>query len=176
MSGLLAFQFWFALPPKIEDGPSESLYVEPRNVPRKDNFKVLIGIYDGLKNPIPAPVNVTVLDVVLNAPHESFTYKVPTGHKTSFVMVYTGSALVCDDERVSTTNEVFVLDEFGDTIEVKRADESTVTRVLIASGVPHPYPLSLGMYSVHTNPESLAKGEARIDQIGEELSRQGKLK
>ena len=176
VTGLLAFQFWFALPPKVEDGPSESLYVEPRSVPKKDNWKVLIGSYEGLKNPIPAPMDVTVIDVVLSSKDEQFVYNIPSGHKTSFVMVYTGSALVCDDERVSTTNEVFVLDEFGETIEVKRADESTVTRVLVASAVPHPYPLSLGMYSVHTNAESLAKAEARIDQIGEELSRQGKLK
>jgi redox-sensitive bicupin YhaK (pirin superfamily) len=176
VTGLLAFQFWFALPPKMEDGPSESLYVDPRDVPKRDNFKLLIGDYDGLKSPIPAPMNVAVIDVVLNKNDETFTYKVPTGHKTSFVMVYTGSALVCDDERISTTNEVFVLDEFGETIQVKRVDETNVTSVLIASAVPHPYSLSLGMYSVHTNPESLAQAEMRIDRIGEELSRQGKLK
>jgi redox-sensitive bicupin YhaK (pirin superfamily) len=176
VSGLLSFQFWFALPPKIEDGPSESVYIEPSRVPKKGNVKVLIGEYDGLKNPIPLPMNVTVVDVVLSNPSDSFVYKVPEGHKTSFVMVYTGTAYVCDDERISTTNEVFVLDEFGDTIEVKRSDQGPAARVLIGSAVPHAHPLSLGMYSVHTNPDSLSKAEARIDQIGEELSRQGKLK
>ena len=176
VTGLLSFQFWFALPAKIEDGPSESVYIEPRNVPKKDNFKVLIGEYDGLRNPIPAPMNLTVVDIVLSNPEEAFSYKVPVDHKTSFVMVYTGSAFVCDDERESTTNEVFVLDEHGDVIEVRKGSDGTVTRILIASAVPHPYPLSLGMYSVHTNPESLSKAESRINQIGEELSRQGKLK
>jgi redox-sensitive bicupin YhaK (pirin superfamily) len=174
INGLMAFQFWFSLPPIIEDGPSESVYVDPKQVPRRDNYKVLIGEYEGLKNPIPVPLNLTVLDVVLSKSEEKFNYKVPDGHATSFVMVYTGRGLVGDDMRESTTNEVFQMDEYGDVISV--VSKSEMTRVIIASAVPCPHPLSLGMYSVHTNPESLAKGEQKIDLLGEELQKQGKLK
>jgi redox-sensitive bicupin YhaK (pirin superfamily) len=173
VTGLMAFQFWFSLPPVIEDGPSQSLYVDPKDVPKKDNYKVLIGEYEGLKNTIPVPLNLTVLDIVLAKENEEWTYKVPKGHLTSFVMVYKGKALVGDDVRESTTNEVFQMDQYGDVITIVSKSEGT--RVIIASAVPSPHPLSLGMYSVHTNPESLAKGEQKIDQLGEELRKRGKL-
>jgi len=168
INGLLAFQFWFALPPVIEDGPSESLYIDPKQVPKKDNYKILIGEYDGLKNPIPVPLSMTVLDVVLDEPGTQFDYKVPANHATSFVMVYTGAALVGDDLRESTTNEIFTMDSYGDVITVV---SSSPARLIIASAVPSPHPLSLGMYSVHTNPESLAKGESISTASGNSCTR-----
>jgi redox-sensitive bicupin YhaK (pirin superfamily) len=171
MEGLTAFQFWFASPPGIEDGPSESVYLEPYSVPKKENFKILMGEYDGIKNPFPNPSKVSVLDVVLEKEGEVFRYLYPARHSTSFVFVYRGSALVGDDARDSTTSEIFVMDGRGDFCEVTATKGGT--RFIVASAEPHEYPLSLGMYSVHTNPVSLAKGEARIEQLGEELSKAG---
>ena len=173
VQGLRAFQFWFASPPGVEDGPSESVFLEASKVPRGANFKLLIGEYEGLKNPLPNYSKVNVLDVSLAQPGDVFEYKFPEGHSTSFVMVYEGSALVADDERESTPADVFVLDKHGDTAEIKGTRKDT--RVIMASAIPHNYPLSLGMYSVHTNPESLARGEARINELGDKLYREGKL-
>ena len=172
-NGLLAFQFWFASPPGVEDGPSASVYLDPKEVPRKDGFKLLMGEYDGLVNPLPNPSKVNVLDVVMEKAGSVFKYVYPPGHTTSFVFVYQGAGLVGDDVRDSTNKEVFVLDPHGDIVEIKATEPNT--RVIVASGVPFQWPLSLGMYSVHTNPESLAKGEARIDKLGEALRREGKL-
>lgn len=171
--GLQAFQFWFASPPGVEDGPSSSVYLDPKSVPRKSNLKVLIGEYKDLKNPFPNPSNVTILDVTLEE-GETFEYQFPDGHSTSFVFVYQGAAKVADESRESTPQEVFILDSHGDAVDVKASQAKT--RVIIASAVPHKWPLSLGMYSVHTNAESLAKGEARIDALGEELTRKGVLR
>lgn len=173
MEGLTAFQFWFASPPGVEDGPSSSVYLEPKAVPKHGNYKLLIGEYKDLKNPFPNPSKLNVLDVVLEKNGDVFQYEYPTGHDTSFVFVYQGTAHVGDDTRDSTVGEIFVMDTHGDVCQVRATADKT--RVIIASAVPHKYPLSLGMYSVHTNPESLAKGEARIEQLGEELYKQGLL-
>lgn len=172
ISKMVAFQFWFALPKDVEDGPSASMYITPNAVPVSDQFKVLIGRYAGLSSIIPSPNNVTVLDLVL--PGTEFTYQYPPGHTASFVFVYSGSALVGDDVRPSTNEEIFVIENSEAqalTIKSLHAD----TRVLVASGVPHPHPLSLGMYSVHTNPVSLANGQARINVIGERMEREGRI-
>ena len=173
INGLKAFQFWFASPPGIEDGPSESVFLSPDDVPRGPNFKLLIGEYEGKRNPLPNYSNVNVLDVSLVKAGDVFEYKFPAGHSTSFVFVYKGSALVADDERDSTPNDVFVLDKYGEIVDLKATSDNT--RIIVASALPHNFPLSLGMYSVHTNAESLARGEARINEIGERLSREGKL-
>jgi redox-sensitive bicupin YhaK (pirin superfamily) len=171
--GLRAFQFWFASPPGIEDGPSESIFLEPVKVPRGENFKLLMGEYKGVKNPLPNYSNVNVLDVSLQQEGQAFEYIFPEGHLTSFIFVYEGSALVEDDEKQSSPAEIFVLDKHGDRVAIQATTKDT--RVIVASAVPWNYSLSLGMYSVHTNPESLARGEARINEIGERLSREGKL-
>jgi len=40
---------------------------------------------------------------------------------------------------------------------------------VIGSAEPHPYDLALGNYSVHTNPQALRAGEAKIAEIGARL-------
>ena len=163
---LRAFQFRFASPPGIKDGLSSSVFLDVSKVPRDPNFKLLMGEYEGLKNPLPSHVNV--LDVTLAQPGDEFTYICPQGHATSFVMVYEGSALVSDDEKETTPADVFVLDKHGDTVDINATKKDT--KVIIGSAVPHNYPLSQGMYSVHTNMESLARGEARINELGEKIA------
>jgi hypothetical protein len=51
-----------------------------------------------------------------------------------------------------------------------------VTRFVLGSAVPHPYALSLGCYSVHTNLEALRQGEEEIRRIGRELRANGTLR
>jgi redox-sensitive bicupin YhaK (pirin superfamily) len=170
---LKAFQFWFASPPGVEDGPSSSVFLDSKDVPRGPNFKILLGTYGGLSSPLPNPSQVNVLDVSLEKAGDVFRYVYPPGHATSFVFVYDGAGLVADDGRESTSTEIFVIDQYGETVEVKATKDHT--KLMVASAVPHKWPLTLGMYSVHTNPESLAKGEARINQLGDELARQGRL-
>jgi redox-sensitive bicupin YhaK (pirin superfamily) len=164
IQGLMAFQFWLALPPVVEDGPSHSLYIAPVDVPTRGGLKVLLGEYEGMTSPIKTPTPVNVIDVSLTSPDEVYRYTFPIGHLTGFVHVYQGAAQVGDDPRESTPGEVFVLDNEGEYVELRTAAANT--RFIIGSAVPHDYPLSLGMYSVHTNPESLAKGEAKINELG----------
>jgi redox-sensitive bicupin YhaK (pirin superfamily) len=55
------FQLWLALPPGVEDGPPEGLYVPPEQVPQVSNVRVLLGSYAGVHNPLPAPSPVDYL-------------------------------------------------------------------------------------------------------------------
>ncbi len=169
----MAFQFWLALPPVVEDGPSHSLYVPPSRVPRKDEFALLLGEYEGIVSPIKTPSPVNILDVLLPRAGMVFEYIYPAGHLTGFVQVYKGGALVADDVRISTPEEVFVIGDEGEFIEARSTANDT--RLIIASAVPHNHGLSLGMYSVHTNAESLAEGEARIDELGARLKQANEL-
>jgi hypothetical protein len=50
------------------------------------------------------------------------------------------------------------------------------TRILIGSARKHPHDLVMGPSSVHTNPESLQKGQTRIRAIGKSLAQQGLLR
>ncbi|MDP2315180.1 MAG: pirin family protein [Pseudomonadota bacterium] len=160
------FQLWLALPPGVEDGPSEGIYVSPADVPQVGNVRVLLGEYGGAVNPIPAPAPVTYLDVVLDD-GERWAYDPPATHEIAWVFVYRGRARVGG---APVSAELVVLDRTG-TIEVVAEGP---TRVLVGIGVPHDHPLVLGSHSVHTSPASLARGVARIRDIGVELKRDGR--
>jgi hypothetical protein len=49
------------------------------------------------------------------------------------------------------------------------------TEFVLGSAVPHPYPLVLGHYSVHTSRSALADGEAGIRAVRERLRAAGRL-
>ena len=170
IDGMMAFQFWFALPASLEEGLSQSVYISPSDVPACESCKVLVGSYKGVSSPVPCPNDVTVLDVVLSKNDDKFTHVFPQKQLTKFVFVYKGSADVCGE---TCSGEVFVLSE--DVCEIVIKATSLNTRIIIASGVPHPHSLALGRYSVHTNMDSLAKSEARIEALGDLLQAQGKI-
>ncbi len=44
---------------------------------------------------------------------------------------------------------------------------------VLGSAVPHPHPLHLGYYSVHTSAMALARGEQRIVELGLRLAAAG---
>ena len=60
----------------------------------------------------------------------------------------------------------------GAPIEL-HAEEAT--SFVIGSAIKHPYPLVLGYYSVHTNADALARGEAEIRRVGRELAAQRRV-
>ncbi len=93
---LRAFQFRFASPPGIKDGLSSSVFLDVSKVPRDPNFKLLMGEYEGLKNPLPSHVNV--LDVPLAQPGDEFTYFFPQGHELASLW-FTKEALLLQTTR-----------------------------------------------------------------------------
>ncbi|MEN9798077.1 MAG: hypothetical protein RL653_1773 [Pseudomonadota bacterium] len=163
-----AFQLWVALPPGVEDGPSEGIYVAPVDVPQVENVRVLLGEYRGHASPIPPPSPVTYLDVVL-APGQSWTFAPPHGQDVAWAFLYRGRARVCGEDVV---RELVVLEDGEAPATVEALEE---TRLLFGCAKKHEHPLVLGSHSVHTNEVSLVRGVARIQAVGMELRRAGRL-
>ena len=66
-----------------------------------------------------------------------------------------------------------VVFEHGETpIELAAAGDDDALFV-IGSAVPHPHPLHLGHYSVHTSAQALADGERRIAKLRRKLQQEG---
>jgi redox-sensitive bicupin YhaK (pirin superfamily) len=163
-----AFQLWVSLPPELENGPDEGLYIAPDAVPQVGNVRVLLGDYGGATNPIPAPSPIAYLDVTLAA-GATWTFSPPAGHTTAWAFVYRGTATVAGE---TLTDELVVFDPGEAPLTFAAATDA---RVLFGCARPHPHPLVLGQYSVHTTPEALASGEARIREVGAALRAAGRM-
>jgi redox-sensitive bicupin YhaK (pirin superfamily) len=162
------FQLWVALPPGLEEGPPEGIYVSPERVPQIGNVRVLLGEHGGATNPIPAPSSIVYLDVVLAA-GEPWRFTPPAGHTVAWAFVYSGLARVCGED---VAGELVVLDESSGEIVIDAVEPS---RVLFGSAKKHDHALVLGSHSVHTNPQSLARSVARIRAIAADLRSAGRL-
>lgn len=124
----------------------------PRQVPQVGDVRVLLGEYGGQINPIPAPSSINYLDVVLNA-GETWDCSPPAGHTVAWAFVYRGRARL-DGEVIA--GELVVLEEGNGAISIEAVEAS---RVLFGSATKHEHRLILGDYSVHTNPDSLVRGD-----------------
>lgn len=163
-----AFQLWVALPPGVEDDAPEGLYIAPEEVPQVGHVRVLLGTYGDARNPIPAPSPIAYLDVTLEA-GAVWRYAPPADHTTAWAFVYRGTASVAGE---AIRDELVVFDASSEPLEFQA---TSACRILLGSARPHPHPLVLGTYSVHTSRESLRRGEARILEIREELRRSGRV-
>ena len=165
---ITGFQLWIALPPGIEDGVSQGLYIPPDAVPIVDNVKVLLGEYGQKNSPIAAPSPMHYFDLKL-AKNEHWLYHPPTNHGVAWCFVYQGAVLVSDE---TVSNELVIFDEAHGAIEMNALSDA---KVLIGTAVKHAYPLVLGSSSVHTNATSLKQGLRRIEEIGQTLRAQGRI-
>ncbi|WP_051376738.1 pirin family protein [Burkholderia sp. WSM2232] len=163
------YQLWVALPRSLENGTPHSQYLPPEAVPRKSPVRVVLGSLDGLESPIAAPVGMNLLHVRLQA-GQSWRWEPPAGHTVAWAHINTGCVEV-SRELLQDELAVFVPSE--DALEfTAQADADFI----VASAVPHPHDLVLGHYSVHTSKEALARGEAGIASIGQQLRKNGRLR
>ena len=162
------FQLWLALPPELENGPAEGLYVAPEAVPQLDHVRVLLGRYGERSHPIPAPSPLLYLDVELAA-GEQRSVQPASGHRVAWVFVYRGAANV-QGEAIS--EELVVLEPGDGPLAIEAIEPC---RFLLGSAVPHDHPLVLGSHSVHTSREALAQGVAGIEAIGQQHRSAGRI-
>ena len=156
-----AFQLWVALPPELENGPSESRYVMPEEVPTDGPVRVILGTYRDMRSPIAAPP-MTYLLVSLSD-GERWTYHPPRGHTVAWAAVSDGRL------RGSTPIAAGELAIFSEGSAPIGFVAEGATRFVIGSAPKHPHDLILGNYSVHTSIDALAQGEAEILRIGATL-------
>ena len=162
------YQLWVALPPELELGAPLSRYLSADDIPGIGPARVILGRYGAVASPVPAPAGINYLLVRLAA-GERWQYVPPAGHDIAWLSVQRG-VLRVGDEAVS--DELVMFDASADALAFT-ADLDT--EFVLGSAVAHPHDLVLGYYSVHTSPEALHIGEARIREIGAQLRHAGRL-
>jgi redox-sensitive bicupin YhaK (pirin superfamily) len=161
------YQLWVALPAALENGPAESRYLAPDEVPTVGPARVILGRLGAARSPVPSPEGMTYLAVSL-APGERWTWQPEPGHTLAFAAVHTGEltgpAPVAPGE----------LAVFAEGDGALRFEAKVATDFIVGSAVKHPHALVLGRYSVHTSPAALREGEGSIARLGRELRAQGR--
>jgi redox-sensitive bicupin YhaK (pirin superfamily) len=162
------YQIWIALPPEQELGAVESVYLPSEEVPQAGPVTVLMGSYGTACSKLTPPSPLNYLALHLNAGRR-WRYQPPVGHTVCWIALASGSMLVPENVEAG---ELVGFEPSNEAIEFHAL---TDTEFVLGSAVKHPYELSLGRYSVHTNPDALRKGEARIDEIKARLISEGRL-
>src|SRR3954465_2254131 len=164
------FQLWLALPPDLETAEAESQYVVSEQIPSVGPARVVVGSYGAVASPVSAPGGINYLLVTLN-PGEQWTYEPPSGHTTAWVAVSRDALNV--GGRVSD-GELAIFDKSEAPIRLEGSDLGA--SLVLGSAVPHPYPLHLGAYSVHTSAAALAAGDRDIRELKTRLDASGDLR
>ena len=162
------FQLWIALPPELEVGPSESVYLAPEGIPNDGPVRVLLGSYGTATSEIKAPSPMNYLAVRLKA-GERWSYQPPAEHTVLWTAVGMGSVLVPGELQ---QGELVAFSPSSAAIEFEAQFDA---EFVLGSAVPHDCDLVLGSHSVHTSTEALREAEARISAIETRLIQQGRL-
>ncbi len=162
------FQLWISLPPELEMGPSESVYLAPETICVDGPARVLLGSYRTATSTIKTPSPTNYLAVRLKA-GERWTYQPPAEHTVLWTAVGRGSVLVPDELQ---QGELVAFRPSNAAIEFEAQSDA---EFVLGSAIPHDYDLVLGSHSVHTSAEALREAEARISAIQRSLIQQGRL-
>ncbi|MBK8257917.1 MAG: pirin family protein [Polyangiaceae bacterium] len=156
------FQLWVALPPELELAPALSQYVKGEDVPDDGSVRVLLGSYQGRQSPVEAPSDMTYLHVRL-ADGQRWLYQPERGHTVAWTAVCRGGVMI-GETRIG--REIAVFEEGDAAIEFTAHGDA---EFVVGSAAKHPYPLVTGMYSVHTGPDALFRGEAGIKRVAKTM-------
>jgi redox-sensitive bicupin YhaK (pirin superfamily) len=162
------FQLWIALPPELELGPTTSIYQAPEDVPRDGPARVLLGSHGSASSAIVSPSPINYLAVRLKA-GERWRYEVPASHGVLWAAIASGVLSAPDELR---HGELAVFEPSNESVEFEALTDA---EFVLGSAAPHKHDLVLGHYSVHTSPDALREGEARISAIRTRLVQEGRL-
>jgi redox-sensitive bicupin YhaK (pirin superfamily) len=162
------YQLWVALAASEENSPPQSQYIPPGAVQKDGPVRVILGRYGRARSPIRAPEGINYFHVSLKD-GEKWRYAPPAGHSVAWLSVDKGRL------RSSETIPAGQLAVFEESVGAIELQADGVTSFVIGSAIKHPHPLVLGKYSVHTNEEALAQGQAEIQRIGQRLRAEGRL-
>jgi redox-sensitive bicupin YhaK (pirin superfamily) len=156
------------LPPELELGPSESVYLAPQEIPSDGPARVLLGNYGTATSAIKTPSPMNYLAVRLKA-GERWSCQPPAEHTVLWAAVGSGSVLVPDELQ---QGELVAFRPSNAALEFEAQSDA---EFVLGSAVPHDYDLVLGSHSVHTSIRALREAEARISTIQTQLIEQGRL-
>ena len=131
-------------------------------------MRVILGEHDGKRSPVPAPAGITYLQVSL-AEGESVALPRPEG-STAFIATHSGAVDIrVGDAEAGSVGGVELVQLAPTTEDEITLQARSPTRLVYGHAVPHPHPLVLGRYSVHTSERALRVGEQGIAKIREAL-------
>jgi redox-sensitive bicupin YhaK (pirin superfamily) len=166
--GCQLFQLWIALPPEQETGEAKSIHLHKEQVPKVGPVTVLLGTYKGVSSPLTPPSDMTYLGVSLKA-GQRWRYEPPAGHTVAWMATKFGSVRVPE---LVEKHELVAFEPSNQAIEFEAVSD---VEFVVGSAVKHPYSLSIYGESVHTSPEALEKGKARIAETKARLIAEGRL-
>lgn len=162
------FQLWLTLPEHEENASAQSRNIDPTEIEVVGPVSVLLGQYQGAKSPIEFTAGVNYYHVQLQD-GDVWHYQPEPGQTVAWLSIYqgdlTGSAAIRQGELV-----VFDGSETAITLVAQGA-----ASFVFGAAIPHPLPLVMGSYSVHSSYQALAKGEQEIQRIGRELRLKGQI-
>jgi redox-sensitive bicupin YhaK (pirin superfamily) len=162
-AGIQGFQLWVALPPAQENGPADSQYLEPEQVPATGPARVILGSYGEAHSSIATGMPINYLHVRLKD-GERWRYTPPAGHDVAWVAVASGKLHAAG---AVLQQEIALFEESEAALDFISEGE---TEFVLGSAIKHPHPLVLGYYSVHTSAAALQRGEAGIERIRTQLN------
>lgn len=162
------FQLWLSLPAELENSEPVSRYIEAEDMVQAGPAHVIVGKHEGVQSPVPAPEGINYLLVTLRA-GERWTYQPPAGHTVGWLALAKGRL----DAGTPVDAGEMVVFEPGEAPIAFAASGKEDAVFVLGSAVPHPYPLHLGSYSVHTSAQALEAGERRIAELGRRLKNAG---
>lgn len=167
---LQGFQVWLLLPPGSDLQPSASMYLTDAEVPRKDGVRVILGAWEGVRSPIAAPPETTLLDASIPSGGR-WTFAPPHGQEICWLALYSG-VLRCGSLE-ACAGDLLVFEDGPLPVEF---DSDEGAGFIIGSAQRSPYPLHVGRHSVHVSAKALAEGEAEIARLGAELRDRGMIR
>lgn len=162
------FQLWLAMPPELELAPYESSYWQEEDIETDGPARVLMGQLGAARGKFASELPITLLTVKLAA-GESWRFTPPEGQEVLWIGVSKGTLSAPD--RV-VTGELVVFDRSKNGVTFKAEAEALF---VLGASTLHDHELAIGHYSVHTSSDALAEGERHIQELGDELRRNGRL-
>ena len=156
------FQLWVALPAHLEAAPPFSQYLAPQEIGHCGPARVVLGSYGGVASVIQptSPMNYLALQL---QDGETWQYTPPAGHSIAWVAVSAGQV---QSTATLSAGDLAVFEASEQAIDFRAVGGA---EFVLGSAVPHPHPLVLGAYSVHTSREALRKGEEGIRREGRRM-------
>lgn len=159
-----AHQLWVQLPPKVEDEPASYIDINSKDIPLVDGkVKVIAGEYKGIKANVSLTVEVTYLDIELNA-GEEIEISLPKDQTRTIVFPRNGK-LEIENQEIGN-QELVILEENGSALKIKALQG---TQFIVAATAPSTYPFVASRGQIHTNKESLNKAKINISQLQSQI-------
>ncbi len=162
------YQLWIALPPEMESIEPEAQYLGGERFRSHGPARVILGRHGEAASKVSAPTTINYLDVALKK-GEKWRYQPPENHTVAWVAVHQGKLATPE---IVDKGELAVFEESNAALKFEALED---TGFILGSAVKHPHDLVLGTYSVHTDKRALARGEAKIAEIGKRLRAEGRL-